>query len=200
MGQKIKVYQKRKERYEPLFPPYRWWHWRSITDRYNWCFAGNGYRQVIPALWNNVIQFLTPWYRPFRRLLSTFCNKNGMKLLSDSRNHTFLRTRDENQFYYTLRKRWLFWAELEERVCIDKKSGEQVNAFGAGISAFVSGATVEETAERYEERKKILCHGFIMTRRSCQRMMDRIVELTDSKIHWFDPEDSNNDGADNQQV
>lgn len=201
MQKTLKIdWQEKFHHYEPVFPPHKWWTWGALTDSYNWCFPGNGYRQAIPAIWNNVILFLTPWYRPFRQLLSTFRSKNGMKLLGDGRNYTFLRTRDYNQFYYTLRKRWLFWAELEEMVYIDNKIGKQVNAFGAGISAFISGATVEETEERYDERRRVVCRGFIMTRRSCQRMMDRIVALTDDKIDWYFPENKEYDDSDNQPV
>ena len=187
---KVEIDWKHRYRcYESVWPPYRWWSLRSLFDKLNWCFPGNGYRQAIPALWNNLMVFLTPWYRPFRQLMSTFANENDMKLLDYSRYYTHLRTRGERQRYYTLRRRRLLWAELEEMRCVDTRTGEPVNVFGAGMLAFFRGDTVEETEARYREERDVVCRGFIMTKAGCQRMLDRIVGLTEGKIDWFGCED-----------
>lgn len=168
------------------FLPRGWWRLRKLTDRWNW-IRWNGYPQTIKCKWNNLLVWLTPWFRPWRHLLHTFSNKNSMKLLDDNRNFAYLRTHCENQYYYTLRKRWLFWAELEEKRFVDTKDdGRPINAFLAGMVSWSKKMSPYEVKEQYKEQKRILCRGFVLTKKGCQKMLDKIVGVTKDKIDWFE--------------
>ena len=170
-----------------------WYRLDIWIERRAWGMIWDDICEFFSPRWNNIIVFLTPWYAPFWHLLSTFANCNGMKLLGDNRNYAHLRTRDNpEQYYYTLRKRWLFWAELEETKYIDTLDNTTVNAFAAAMETFIRDDDLDEIEERYQESSSIICRGFILTKNGCQRMLDRIVDLTKDKIDWIFSEENVN--------
>lgn len=156
--------------------PYYWWRPREWFRRWNWD------RNIFPSYgsfffeWlENIAVFLTPWRNPIRRLLVTFANENGTKLLRLTPSLVSVRTRGENQSYYALRCGFLR-GELRRTVYIDRRDGSRWNAFGASLCGL--------TEKEIEEREERILTGWCLTTAQCQRLLDRCVAATPD-CKWF---------------
>lgn len=177
---KIKL-EKYKNSYELISLPYKWWSPSQLFDRFNWkpdCWPS--YLTSLKAIYNNVLVFLTPWYKPRRDLLSSFMNPNGGKLLESDRKSLYIRTRGYTTAYYTLTCGFLT-AKLTREVYIDEATEKSCNLF---ITAICCGLGDKEPP-KINTLKKEIPLGFILTRKQCQKALDRAVDASPD-LEWFD--------------
>lgn len=132
-------------------------------------------------LWNNVVQFCTPWYRNKRRLIQNLVNPNGSKLLAHDRRSAAMRTRDAEPTYVYVECGWIF-AKMTAVRYVNAK-GEAENLFMRGVSAMCG-----EEPECLKEEKRTAVWGPVLTRRQCQEFFDRAVAAL-PELGWFDPDE-----------
>ena len=158
----------------PFFPWRRMlFDWREWFNRWNWDpGCSPGYLTAAREWLDNALVWLTPWYRPRRRLLDAFVNLNATKLLSMDRKYAYVRTRGEETVYSMLHCGFLS-ATLRREVLVEKKTGRLVNAFATGILVGLCG---QGDRSDYEERLEKVLSGPCLTAAQCQRLLDRIVE------------------------
>lgn len=157
------------------FKPYGAWD-SHITPSFADAFSN---------LWNNVIVFLTPWYRIRFKFLEGFTNCNGSKALSGNRYYSHVRNRVEEMAYYTLTFTG-FHYKLIKMVLRDAE-GRHSNAFLSGISIALSDKSEEEKQkeiESYKEEFSTVCTGWVFGWRSAVRELNKIVKLTPD-LQWF---------------
>jgi len=180
---KIKI-KKRDWSYQlPCFPT-RWWRPKELFNRFNWIpNVYPSYPRGMLDLFDNIMVFLTPWYRFRRAMLQTFINPNDGKLLSSNRKSAELRTRTEDTVYYTLQF-GLAKARLLKTVYVDRESGKSCNMFIDWALRALGGEPDRELTEKTETTDLGVC----LTRKQCQRALDKIVELSPD-LDWFDYEE-----------
>jgi len=167
--------------YNSISLPYKWWKFESLFDRMNWAPGlYPGYLSALKEAFDNVMVFLTPWYKPRRDLLSSFMNPNSGKLLDSNRKSLCIRTRGYTTAYYTLTCGFLT-AKLIREVYVDKDTGKSCNMF---ITAVCCGLGDQEPPKIDTQRKEIPL-GFILTRKQCQKALDRAVDASPD-LEWFD--------------
>lgn len=132
---------------------------------------------AIRTAWNNIMQFLTPWYRPRRALLDVLINRNDMKLLSCDRKSAYLRTRDRDVKYLDVQCGW-FGAKVSIIRFVDPDTGSGVRTFLCGLDE-----TVKEVRH--------VTTGPCLTWGQCDRLYTRVVEKT-PELGW---EDNNKEDA-----
>ena len=139
-------------------------------------------------LWSNAQIFYTPWYKTRRKFLSGFVNLNGSKLLNCGPDFAYVRNRQEECVYYTV-KFWGFHYTLTRSILRDS-DGLAVNGFMAGISiAFDPNKTDEEkreTAESIKEEKKVVRSGWIFTLQQAVNELNAVSVLAPD-LEWFSP-------------
>lgn len=180
---KVKL-KKRGWIYQRPFFPTRWWRPKELFNRFNWIpGVYPSYPRGMLDLFDNIMVFLTPWYRCRRNMMKTFIVCNDGKLLNHYRKSAELRTRTEDAVYYTLRF-GLAKARLLKTVYVDRESGKPQNIFIDWALRTLGGESDRELLEKTETTDLGIC----LTRKQCQRALDKITELSPD-LDWYDYEE-----------
>lgn len=121
------------------------------------------------AICNNVLQFLTPFYRPRRALLRDVIERNGMKLLDNDRKSCYLRNRKSDCVYCEVTCGF-FTATAKTIRYVDRNDGN-------GVCTFLEGT------ENADKEERIVAHGPCLTWKQCDRLFDTIVRAT-PELEW----------------
>ncbi len=158
------------------FSPYGNWS-RCVTPSFPHAFK---------AIINNILIFLTPWYRIRRKFLNGFINCNGSKLLDNDYCSAYIRNRKEECAYYTLTFTGLYY-KLVKKVIRDKE-GVASNGFAAGVTLALDPNKTEEEkreeADSYTEEKKVVCTGWVFGFESAVKELNKIAFLTQDLEWW----------------
>lgn len=128
------------------------------------------YGSGMSTLWNNVLQFLTPFYFPRRSLIEAVIENNGMKLLSHDRKTAYLRTRGEDCKYLSL-SCGLVTATVREVRYVSLESGKGICTFAAGNCSL-------------REESRVLAKGPCLTFSQCDRLLSEVVRAF-PEAGWF---------------
>ncbi len=137
------------------------------------------------AVFNNVLIFLTPWYRIRRKFLNGFINCNGSKLLDNDYCSAYVRNRASECAYYDL-EFCGFHYRLTKKILRDDE-GNSCNGFLVGISLAFSDKSSDEKkkeADSYVEEKSFVCSGWVWGWQSAVRELNKIVSLTPD-LGWY---------------
>ncbi len=163
-----------------------WWFdpWGFLFDRgdgilrgvYAWDRSVSpSYADALSTLWDNLLTWLTPFYRPRRALLSALANDNDTKLLSMDRKSVYMRNRRQDCTYCQIE---CGFRQATVRLIryVDTKSG-------AGVCTFLQGTD----GTRREER--IVWRGPCLTWAECDRIYDAVRRVT-PELDWFNKEEA----------
>lgn len=132
--------------------------------------ASPSYADALSTLWDNLLTWLTPFYRPRRALLSALANDNDTKLLSMDRKSVYMRNRRQDCTYCRVE---CGFRQVTVRLIryVDVKSG-------VGVCTFLQGTD----GTRLEER--IVWRGPCLTWAECDRIYDAVKRVT-PELDWF---------------
>ena len=136
-------------------------------------------------LWNNIMVFLTPWYRIRFKFLKGFMNCNSSKALSSNRYYSYVRNRVKEIAYYTLTFTG-FHYKLTKIVLRDAE-GRHGNIFWSGISIALSDKSEKEKQKEidsFKEEISVICTGWVFGWKSAVRELNKIAKLTPD-LQWF---------------
>ena len=182
--------------YNRPYLPHKWWKFESLFDKMNWDpNLYPGYLSALKEAFDNAMVFLTPWYRSRRRLLQSFVNPNGGKLLWNTRKAAQIRTRGETIIYYNLNL-GLFTAKLTKLEYIDEESGESCNMFLEAVAEVFGG----KDEGKITEKEEVFNLGLCLTDKQCQKALDKAVEVS-PELGWFQYEEAteNTEDVDNEK-
>ena len=164
----------------------RFWWW--LTDPWMWDSSCTpSFARFAKNVVNKILNDCTPWYRLRHRFIEGFVNPNGCKLLSNGFGWTYVRNRQENCAYYTL-KFFGFHYRLIRSTLINNK-GEACNAFLESISNMLKSE--DDSKPSYTEKTELVCSGWVFTRNQAIKELNRIVELTPD-LEWIKLDDDGN--------
>lgn len=187
---RIALYDHFKYPYDRISWPCRMWSLESLLHRFNWIpELYPSYPRAFKTMLDNVLAFLSPWFRHRRNMMHTFANKNDSKLLDWNRNKVCVRTRDENQEYYELQSR-LLGARLCKTVYVGK-DGKHENLFLLQAAAFM-GAPSDEWSGLTQKTETVCETKLCLTKRQCQAFLDEMVAKT-ANLDWWEPDGEKGD-------
>lgn len=159
------------------------WNW--LTDRWNWygIHTSPGFLKFFYDIYRNVETFflwhLSPWCHIRYRFLNAFVNWNDCKLLDDGMNFAYIRNRQSDCVYYTLKFMGFHYVLKKTRILKDGEEGGQ-NAFISGIllGFGTDEEDLEEEKAKFHEVTEKVTSGWVFGYRSAVREMEKIAELT----------------------
>lgn len=161
------------------------WNW--ITDRWHWqSRVSPSFPAFFKDIWKNVKIFifwnLSPWLHTRYKFLESFVNLNGCKLLDNDINWVYVRNRDIDCAYYTLRFSGFRYRLIKTQILKDGEERGQ-NGFMTGIMLALN-EKAETEADKYRQVNTPICSGWVFGWKSFVREFDKIIALTPD-LEWF---------------
>lgn len=155
----------------PAFWIYRlkeWWWYNMDPD--NGC---GKLHDVIEWWQDTAVKWLTPHLANARRLLYICVEDNGTKLLHETANYFYIRTRDENQYYFEGKVNLLGKVTITRTQWVDSK-GDAKNLFLYGIVHGLCGKPEKEEEKPVPQTAEVF-NGYVLTKR---QLLDAVESVT----------------------
>ena len=146
-----------------LYRLYWWWRYpfRDRIDR-------------AKEWWNEkAVKWLTPHLANARRLLYICVEDNGTKLLGHGANFFYIRTRDENQYYFEGKVNLLGKVSITRTQWLDSK-GDAKNLFLYGIVHGLCGEPEKEDEKPVPQTVEVFS-GYVLTKSQLLMAVDSVT-------------------------
>ena len=163
---------------------------RWLFSRYNWdsCFMVS-FTSAAKALVENIrivlYWHLSPWFHMRYRFLQYFVNMNSSKLLDDGVGFAYVRNRQPDCAYYTMKFRGFRYTLTRKKLV--GADGCGINAFHRSLESIASGKDFDESYEFEEEPIKevctTVCTGWVFGWKSFVSEMEKVASITED-LEW----------------
>lgn len=160
-----------------------WWIWNA-KDWLHYNLDTDNYCSLISHFirWKNekLVKWLSPWLFNARKFLFFCIEQNGTKLLDCDANYFYVRTRDENQFYFIGRVNLFGKVNIVRKQWVDS-NGRPKNLFLYGIVNGLCNGHEEVPMEQ----AKLLFSGFVLTSKQLKHAEDMITQNLEFGWDWL---------------
>lgn len=163
-----------------------WWAWNAMdwwrreTDTHNYCSKISRFKRW----WSEkAVKWLTPWMCNARKFMDVCANCSDTKLLEFKAGSLYMRTRDENHFYYTIKSNLLGNVSVWRGQWLNKK-GRPQNIFAWSVISGLCGND-GEPFEMPEKRTEMIWMGRILTAGQLKSALSQITQYREFGWDWL---------------